>query len=408
MLKKPDGMIFPSWWIATRNRIAGCRQPKPILNTLATKEKAMSNHSNPTWLEVNLSAVEHNVRYIVENVHVPLMAVVKANAYGHGAVEVGKAALRAGATWLAVARYGEARVLRQAGIKSEMFILGLATPEEVDEAVANDVSLPLHSFEVAEVYAARGKALGKNVRVHLKVDTGLGRIGVLPSEIVKLADYAKKLGNISIEGLFSHFAMADEDKNPMTDLQIKRFKEALQSLNSAGYFPKYIHICNSAGTLNYPEARFTMVRAGSAIVGMNPTSGEFPSSLRRSIVWKAQLTSCKDYPKGWGVSYGQEYILPEDQVIGVVPVGYGDGFRRVKTNEVLIDGKRIHVVGRVCMDQCMVRLPKKYPMGTEVVILGQQGNEKILVEDLANRWKTAEVDVTSIINIRIPRTYVTD
>jgi alanine racemase len=144
-------------------------------------------------------------------------------------------------------------------------------------------------------------------------------------------------------------------------------------------------------------------------VGLNPFSSEqYPSHLQRAITWKALLTSSKDYPKGWGVSYGQAYTLPKDEILGVIPVGYGDGFRRVMTNEVLMDGMRLPVVGRVCMDQCMVRLPKKYPLYSEVVLMGAQGNESIYVEDLAKRWNTAEVDVTTLINARVPRIYIKD
>ncbi|MCL4562743.1 MAG: alanine racemase [Chloroflexi bacterium] len=369
----------------------------------------MIDHSYPTWLEVNLSAIEQNSRNVVQRTGVPLMAVVKANAYGHGSVEVSKAALAGGATWLGVARFGEARVLRQAGITAPILVLGMITPPEVDEAIAANVSVTLHSREVADMLSQRGKAVGKPVLAHLKIDTGIGRLGVQPGEVLELARYALSQGNIQIEGLFSHFAMADVEDHPLTAVQVSRFKGAVEALEQAGLLPRWVHLSNTAGTLVHPEARFTMVRAGSAVVGIWPFDHTpYPEYLRPALSWKARLASCKILPKGWGVGYGQEYILQQDEIIGVVPVGYGDGFRRQPGNEVLIDGRCVPVVGRVCMDQSMIRLPKAYPMGTEIVLLGKQGDAEISLDDLGKRWKTATVDVTAIINFRVPRIYVRD
>ncbi len=367
----------------------------------------MTIDSHPTWLEVNLSAVERNVRYVVQTAGVPLMAVVKANAYGHGAVEVGKTALSAGAKWLGVARFGEARILRQAGIQAPILVLGMITPPEVDEAIASDVVLTLHSCEVADLFAQRARAVGKPVRAHLKVDTGMGRLGVQVHEIVSLAQHAKEHGGIQMEGLFSHFAMADTDQHPLTPKQLERFNEALKLLNEAGFHPEYVHLSNTAGTLVHPEARFTMVRAGSAIVGIWPFDElAYPDYLTPAISWKARLASCKVIPAGWAIGYGQSYNVTEDELIGVIPVGYGDGFRRLPGNEVLIGGEMVPVRGRTCMDQTMIHLPKKYPLGEEIVLLGRQGNARIRLEDLADRWKTAQVDVTTIISARVPRIYI--
>lgn len=363
---------------------------------------------HPNWIEINLSAIEQNVKYLLESTNRPLMAVVKADAYGHGAVEVGKEALRAGAPWLAVARYGEARVLREAGIDAPILVLGMVTPDEVDEAIASGVTLTLHSYEVADLFAQRSQALGKPVIAHLKVDTGMGRLGVYADEIVDFARYAQE-GGITLDGIYSHFAMANVPGDPLTPLQTKRFKQAVDSLREADSLPRWIHLANSAGSYHVPESYFNLVRAGSAVVGLAFRDNEpYPSTMRRSFQWKTRLASCKLIPKGWAIGYGQLYHLEEDELVGVLPVGYGDGYRRKYGNHVLLDGQRLPVLGAECMDQTMIRLPRKYPMGTEVVLIGEQGNEAIYVEDICKTWNTIEVDVTTLLNQRVPRVYVRD
>ena len=361
------------------------------------------------WIEINLDAIEHNVRYLLTSTRQPLMAVVKADAYGHGSVEVGKAALHAGASWLAVARYGEARVLRNAGIASPLLVLGMATPAEVDEAIANNVTLNMHSFETAEMYSQRGKAAGKPVLVHQKINTGMNRLGVLPEEAVALARRANELGGIHIDGMFSHYANATTPGDPFTPLQTKRFKQAVDLMTQANLLPKWIHLCNSAGSYYEPDGYFNLVRSGSAVVGLAFRDNEpFPAVMRQSFVWKALLSACKLVTKGGGIGYGQTYTLEKDGYIGTLPVGYGDGYRRKMGNHVLIDGKRVPVVGSECMDQMMILMPKAYPVGTEVVLIGTQGNESIFVEDICKTWKTIEVDATANINFRVPRVYVRD
>jgi len=369
----------------------------------------MSSSPHTNWIEINLSAIENNTRYIVDTFKKPLMAVVKGNAYGHGSVEVGKAALSAGASWLAVARYTEARVLRQAGIKSPMLVLGMTTADEIDEAIANNVSLTLHSFESADLFSQRAQAAGKSVMAHMKVDTGMGRVGVLTEEALPFARYIINKPGITLEGMYSHFANATIRNDPHTRLQTNRFKQAVQALTEDGIRPKWIHLANSCATYFNPDTHFDMVRGGSSIMGMVLLDNEpMPSNMRRAFTWKCQLTVSKVLPAGFGIGYSQTYTTPTEEIIGVLPLGYGDGYRRGKGNMVLIDGQRVPIVARECMDQCMVRLPKKYPMGTEVVIIGEQGNEAIYVEEIAKRWGAVEVDVTTRISTRVPRVYVRD
>jgi alanine racemase len=364
----------------------------------------------PTWLEINLSAVESNARYLTQSTGVKLMAVVKGNAYGHGSVEVGKAALAGGASWLAVARLNEARVLRQAGITAPILILGMVPSFEVDEAVALDITLPMPHFEAAEIYAQRSKALGKTIRVHLKVDTGLGRLGVIPDDVLPLARRALELGGIEIDGMYSHFSKSGQKDDPLMYTQTDRFKQALESLNAAAIHPTWIHHSNSGATLGFPLARFNMVRAGSGVVGFNPFDYTgLPAGIRPALTgWKARLVSCKKLPEGWGIGYGATYTASGDEYTGIAAVGFGDGVRRVPGQEVLIDGKRAPLVGSVSMDQITIKLPGKYPLDTEVVLVGTQGNETITIEEWAQRSGTVHVDITVLITPRVPRIYYRD
>ncbi|MHB8855982.1 MAG: alanine racemase [Bellilinea sp.] len=361
----------------------------------------------PTWVEIDLNAVAHNTRAVLKIAGAPLMAVVKSNAYGFGAPQIARTVLHSGAGQLAVARFGEARVLREAGITASVLVFGMVTPPEVDEAIAQEVTLTLHSFETAKLFAQRANAAGRQVRVHLKVDTGFGRLGVLPEEVIGLAQTCHVLGGITIDGIYSHLAMADEAlDHPVTRQQIERFSGVLDSLQAAGLRPRWAHLGNSAAAFGLPAASFDMVRVGTALLGMKPFYFQpFPTELQRVIRWKVQVASCRLLPAGWGISYGHEYVTVAPEWIATLPVGYGDGFRRLPGNQVLIEGQRAPVVGRVCNDMCMVRLPHAVPAGTEVVLIGRQGSEEITTDELIDRWHTSQADIVSSINLRVPRVY---
>ncbi len=361
----------------------------------------------PTWLEISLPAIDANTRTLLAKIGVPLMAVVKADAYGFGALEVARTALAAGAAWLAVARFNEAEALRRAGIAAPVLVFGGVTASEVDRAMDLDVTLTLHSFELAEMYAQRANSLGAEVRAHLKVDTGMGRFGVFADQAPALAQRAADLGGIFIEGIYSHLSQVDsEPDDPLTPVQLKRFQDALNGLRISGVEPRWIHCSNSAAALARPEARFNLARAGSALLGIRPFYySPFPEDFRRALTWKARLSSCKRLPAGWGVGYGQSYVTPAEEWIGVVPVGYGDGFRRAAFNEALVGGRRVPVVGKVCSDMAMLRLPGPVAEGAEVVLLGEQGQESIQIEDLSERWGVSQAAVTAGITARVPRVY---
>ena len=336
------------------------------------------------------------------------MAVVKANAYGFGAAVIAVAEEETGIEAFATARVSEAMVLKNAGITKDILIFNAFSQAEIDIAVENGFLLSLNNFEMITKIQTAARQFQKKVRIHLKVDTGMGRFGVFPEEIPLLAKMALDAGCIEIDGIFSHYASIDDDPEcSFNAVQRKRFEDALDLLRETGVEPNRIHCSNSAGALNTPLTRYNMVRIGSALLGLNPYYyAAFPDFLRRTLTWKTQLVSVRKLPAGYGISYGQNYHLNEDAWVGVIPVGYGDGFRRVKNNEVLIGGKRVPVIGNVCTDASMVLLPQFFPTGEEVILIGRQGSESIEIEDLAKRWNTARADVTSGITGRVARRYL--
>jgi len=361
-----------------------------------------------TWIEIDLSAVEGNVKALRTATGVPIMAVVKANGYGHGAVEISQAALAAGASWLAVSCAEEALVLREAGISVPILVLGMVTAQEADEAIAAGLSLTVYCRESAELYSQRASALGRSVNVHLKVDTGMGRLGTLPGKpSLELAQSITAMPAVHLEGVFTHLACADEEHPAPTVDQLAKFNATLQALKESGIRPAWIHAANSAAALAFPQARFNIVRTGVAVYGVHPSDQVMlPDAFRPALSWKARLVSCKVLPPGWGVSYGMEYHTTGEETVGVIPVGYADGWRRSRPNIVLLGGQRTPVIGRVCMDQCMIRLPRDASLGTEVVLIGRQNGEEIRVEEVAKRWGTINYEVITGISARMPRVYV--
>ncbi len=359
----------------------------------------------PTWIEINLAAVQHNLKLVQDWVKTPVMAVVKDNAYGHGAREVSRAVLAAGAAWLAVVRVGEGLELRAAGIDAPILVLGGAVPGEVDAALSAGLTLPVHSFDSAELISARARTLGLTVPVHLKIDTGMGRFGVFPHQAAELACRVQELGGLEIDGIFSHFPSAGEDEK-FTAAQIRRYRVALEAVRACGARPRWMHLANTEGILHEPGSFFNLVRAGGLLYaqGMGQGPAEFTYHLQRTFTWKAQLMSCRQFPSGYGIGYGRTYKTAGEEWIGVVPAGYGDGYQRRPGTSVLVNGQRAPVVGRVCMDQFMIRLPDYTPPGTEVVLVGAQGNEIITQEEIQAIWNSSFSTVT-LVHPRVPRIY---
>lgn len=370
---------------------------------------AMNSKDNySTWVDVDLGAIEENVHYFLQSTGRKFMAVVKAEAYGHGAIQIAKTACNAGASWLGVARAGEALELRAAGIDEPIFLLGWTPPARMEALIEANVSLTFwNEAQLADISQAAEKVDGR-ANVHLKIDTGMSRVGAKPEEASSLAQEARRIPSVHLEGVFTHFAKADESDPASTDSQLRIFREIVSSWESSGLRPPLVHCANSAAALRRPEAWYDLVRVGIAMYGLHPSSVcRLPGVVRPALTWKSHLSQVKVLPPGRGISYGHIYTTSSEERIGTVPVGYADGFRRVEGNEILVGGKRVPVVGRVTMDQIMVQLdslPDAQP-GDEVVIIGSQEAERISAEDVADRWGTINYEVTSGILKRVPRLY---
>lgn len=364
-------------------------------------------HSN--WAEIDLSAIGGNVRFFSTHTEALVMAVVKANGYGHGAVPVAQAALKAGASWCGVAQAQEALELRRAGMDCPILLLGFAPAARLAELISMRVSLIVWEPGQLEKAAAAAQESGHPARLHLKVDTGMGRVGVRPQEAAALARRLAESEELQFEGLLTHFARADEKDHGPTLQQEHCFRDVIGSLEAGGLHPGLIHSANSAATLVRPASHFDMVRVGIAMYGLDPSADcPCPVELRPALAWKSQLTHVKSVPKGSGLSYGHEYITSGAETIGTVSAGYADGYRRAGGTVALVAGERVPVVGRVCMDQFLVRLDDVpgAAVGDEVVLLGEQAQAQLPVEEMALRWGTINYDVVCSIGARVPRIYV--
>jgi alanine racemase len=369
------------------------------------------NGSNSCWVEVDLGAIEKNVRSFVEQTGVQVMAVVKANGYGHGAVKTARAALRGGAKWLGVARVEEALELRDAGIDEAILVLGFTPLERTIEAIEYDISLTIWNSQQLNIISKQAMKMGKSGRVHLKIDTGMNRLGVKPDDALDMALAIDTDRFVVFEGVFTHFARADESDPAPTDAQENRFRQVLDHMRTAGIHPKLIHASNSAAGLSRPTSYFNLIRVGISMYGLHPSFDcQLPIGFRAALTWKTVLSQIKMLPPGQGVSYGHTYQTRGTERIGTLPVGYADGFRRCEGNIVLAGGKRVPVVGRVCMDQMMVNLDKvpEAAPGDEIVLIGKQGKDAITAEEVAEIWGTINYEVVCDIAARVPRIYRID
>jgi alanine racemase len=408
----------------------------------------------PTWLEVDLDAIAHNVRQIKQLVgeDVTLMAVLKADGYGHGAVKVARTALNNGAGYCGVASLNEATALRAANIDEPILVLGYTPAWHAREALMRDVTVTLYDLDIARALSRAALELRRTAKVHIKVDSGMGRLGLLPDQAAAFIRAVAQLPGIQIEGVFTHFSCADSDP-AYTHVQLERFLGVVREIGDLGLEirdssfvirhsseaeeqsptlnPKseiqnqksqisnlqsqirFFHAANSAATLTMPEARLNMVRVGLATYGLSPFApAPLPPvaqalNLRPALAWKTTLAQVKLLPAGHPVSYGATYHCETERLIAVIPVGYADGFRRGPANfgEVLVRGQRAPIVGRVCMDQTMIDVTDipGARIGDEVVLIGHQGAQAITAEDVATRIGTINYEVVSAILPRVPR-----
>jgi alanine racemase len=361
-----------------------------------------------TWAEVDLDCISANVASIKNHLpqEVDMIAVVKANAYGHGDVQVAETALEAGAAYLAVAFMDEAIALRNKGITAPILVLGATRPENVQVAVKFDITITVFQKEWLQE-ALNYLKINDRISLHIKLDTGMGRIGVRnTAELTAIEQIISKNEQLILEGIYTHFATADELDETYMYQQLSLFEGMIAALKEQ---PKYIHSSNSAAALRFPKAHFNAVRIGIAMYGLTPSlemESEIPFPLREAFSLRSRLVHVKKMPKGEKVSYGATYETGEDEWIGSIPIGYADGWiRKLQGQEVLVRGIRAPIVGRICMDQCMIRLPYPVPVGTTVTLIGGEDDQFISVNEIAKKLDTINYEVSCIIATRVPRLY---
>ncbi|MBS2967460.1 alanine racemase [Metabacillus sp. KIGAM252] len=361
-----------------------------------------------TWAEINLDAIEYNVKSMIQHLGEDgtVIAVVKANAYGHGDYEVAETALQAGAHMLAVAFMDEGIALRKKGMRAPILVLGASRPEDVQISIDYDLMLTAVSLDwvmQAEKYAAEGE-----LTFHIKLDTGMGRLGITKrEELEAVIEFVRKSDRMKIAGIFTHFATADELDSDYAEYQFSVFEKLIDGLADPEWM---IHCANSAAGLRFPSRIFNTVRLGISMYGLAPSvelKEKMPYPLEEALSLHTKLVHVKKIAKGEKVSYGAAYTALEDEWIGTLPVGYADGWiRRLKDSEVLADGMRVPIVGRICMDQCMIRLPRKMPIGTKVTLIGRQSEEYIPIDEIAGRLETINYEVPCILSARVPRMFL--
>jgi Alr-MurF fusion protein len=377
------------------------------------KKIYFTHAERPTWVEIDLNAIASNTRHMKSLVgpHVQVLVALKADAYGHGALKVARTVLQNGATMLGVATVSEAIPLRDANINAPILVFGYVPLWQMREAVRLGVTVTLYSHEAAQELSRTALALGKTVKVHLKVDTGMGRLGIRYEDIddiVSLVREIRALPALELEGLYTHFAQADARDQHYTRMQLARFNSVLETLTQYDLRPPLVHAANSAGALTVPEAHFDMVRPGIAIYGLHPSDEvPLPEGFRPALSFKTQVSQVKLIPPGEGISYGSTYITNHLTLVAVLPVGYADGFRRAPATwgTVLVHGQEAPIIGRVCMDQCMIDVTAipGVQIGDEVVLIGRQGGSVLSAETIAQRLGTINYEVVSELLARVPR-----
>lgn len=368
----------------------------------------MKNFYRDTWAEIDLSAIYYNMTEIrkVLSQDVNIFAAVKANGYGHGSLQVAKTVLAAGANGLLVAMLDEALFLRKKGIEAPILVLGVTRPEDAGVAAKENISLTVFQLDwvkKAEPYIPDHHPL----HVHIKCDTGMNRIGLKEeSELKELESYLLSSPYYYFEGIFTHFATADQLNREYYQKQVERFQQFLKCLTK---IPPYIHASNSAATLVQQDAIFNTVRIGIALYGLTPSEEIqplLPFPLKEAFSLHTKIVHIKKMTKGEKVSYGTTYTAEKEEWLATIPIGYGDGWlRRLQGIKVLVDGKKFPIVGRICMDQCMIALPEYKPTGTLVTLIGEQNGANISVNDIAKKLETINYEVTCIISSRVPRIY---
>ena len=364
----------------------------------------------PTWAEIDLKAISKNTSIFCDLLDdsVELCAVVKADGYGHGAAEVARQVLLSGATWLAVAFVEEATALRREGVEAPILVLSEPRPNEMEEVVKLGGIRPAIYTRVG--VDAFSSVADEGAPVHLKVDTGMHRVGVRPNEIIELASHVVESG-IQLEGVFTHFALASTPTDPFNRRQIELFDRVLEDLASVGHAPEIVHQANTAATLEWPETHRSMVRVGIGLYGTEPStffSERFKElGLKPAVLLRSEVSHLQTVESGEGVGYGHRWMANKKTRIATIPIGYADGIFRGwwDGGEVLIGGSHWPIRGVVTMDSLIVEVDESIKVGDEVVLLGAQGDSSLAVSDVAELLGTIGYEILTSLGARIPRRY---
>ncbi|WP_061996109.1 alanine racemase [Clostridium sp. ATCC 25772] len=375
----------------------------------------MFRHLRPVWAEINLDKLAHNMREIKRvSKSKGIIAVVKADAYGHGAIDIAPILLENGAERLAVAVISEAVELRRSGIDAPIMILGFTPPNLIDTLLKYDIEQTVINYEFAKELSNMAKKKNKIAKIHIGIDTGMGRIGFLPNnqsieDIVNIS----KLPNIEIEGIFSHFSSADEQCKEYTEKQLSQFNDFYKELVDLGVNIKSKHISNSAAVMDLPQCHFDYVRPGIILYGYYPSDEVMKEKLdlKPVMALKSNIVHLKNLPKEKHISYGRRFTTERESVIATLPVGYADGYTRLLFNKakVIVNGNFAPVVGSICMDQCMIDVTdiEGVKVGNEVILIGEDNHgNKFDADDIAKLLGTINYEVICAVNKRVPRVYV--
>ncbi|TSI08067.1 alanine racemase [Lysinibacillus sp. BW-2-10] len=368
-------------------------------------------HFRPTKAIIDLQAIKQNICHLKEHLkpNVQIVAVVKANAYGHGDVEVARAAIEAGASMLAVATPEEALHIRKHFPTTDVLILGYSTSSFAEVAANENIILTVYSKDWVQQVCTQSNS-SKPLKLHIKIDTGMGRIGVTSIEtLMDLYNEINKSSNLVVDGIFTHFATADEEDDSYFNKQVTMFQQFIATLPKK---PRIVHAANTATMLiKDPQLQFDAVRFGISMYGLAPSAyvkTKLPFPLQSAFSLETELIEVKQVEAGQSIGYGATFTATESSYIGTLPIGYADGLiRKFSGQHVLIDGKRVPIVGRICMDQCMILLPIAYNIGEKVTLIGKQKDEEITMDEWASKVDTINYEIPCIITSRVPRVYYT-
>jgi alanine racemase len=374
----------------------------------------MFRHLRPVWAEVDLDKLAHNMREIrTVSKSKEIIAIIKADGYGHGALDIAPTLLENGATRIAVAVLSEAIELRRGGIEESIMVLGFTPPSLIDMLLRYDIEQTVFSYDLAKEISVMAQRKNKIAKIHIALDTGMGRIGFLPNdESVEEVYKISKLPNIIIEGLFSHFSSADEVDKEYTMFQFNNYNSFYKKLLQKGIKVNIRHLANSAAIIDFPEAHFEAVRPGIILYGYYPSNEVHKDNIDLIPVMtlKTNIVHIKILPAGEYISYGRKFKTNRESVIATLPVGYADGYTRLLYNKakIIINGSFAPVIGRICMDQCMVDVTdiSNAKIGDEVTLMGEQGDLKFTADTIAELIETINYEVTCMISKRVPRVYM--